>query len=135
MTELALSSTDSGPAKRRHRRVKPQLLTREHLDGRTNAAKAFDSIATSIANDLGGEAALATVQKHLVEAFAGVAIVVNDMNARKALGQDVDLLQQSQAISTLVRLAARIGVRRIAKDITPDDPLVYKPDRADEDEP
>ena len=107
-----------GRSRKLHRATKPQLLNRAQLDGRTNAAKTFDAIARAIALDLGGEAALSTVQKHLVEAFAGVAITVNDMNARMALGQEVDVLQQSQAISTLVRLASRIGVRRIAKDVT-----------------
>ena len=112
------------PAKRRksrraHRISRPQLLNRAQLDGRTNAAKAFDAIAHAIASDLGGEAALSTVQKHLVEAFAGVAITVNDFNARMALGQEINILQQSQAISTMVRLASRIGINRIAKDVTP----------------
>jgi hypothetical protein len=108
----------NGRRKRHRGPTKPQLLSRAQLDGRTNAAKTFDAIARAIALDLGGEAALSTVQKHLVEAFAGVAITVNDMNARMALGQEVDVLQQSQAISTLVRLASRIGVRRITKDGT-----------------
>ena len=106
--------------KRRNKRaIKPQLLTRASLDGRTNAAKAFDAIAGAIAADLGGESALSTVQKHLVEAFAGVAITVCDMNARKALGQEVDVLKQSQAISTMVRVASRLGIHRVAKPVTP----------------
>jgi len=119
-----------GRSRKPHRATKPQLLNRAQLDGRTNAAKTFDAIARAIALDLGGEAALSTVQKHLVEAFAGVAITVNDMNARMALGQEVDVLQQSQAISTLVRLASRIGVRRIAKDVTRPNVSEYLEQRA-----
>lgn len=120
MTDLALAPPRAGPEKRRpHRARRPQLLTRDRLDGRTNAAKAFDAIARAIAVDLGGEAALSTVQKHLVEAFAGVAITVADMNTRKALGQDVDILQQSQAISTMVRIASRLGIHRVVKPGAP----------------
>jgi hypothetical protein len=59
------------------------------------------------------------VQKHLVEAFAGCAIHVNDMNARLLLGQQVDILVHSNAISTMVRVASRIGLNRVAKTIAP----------------
>lgn len=102
------------------RRGKERLLTRSNLDGRTRSRKMFDAIASGICADLGGESRLSTVQKHLVEAFAGAAIHVNDLNARLLLGQEVDILAHSQAISIMVRIAARIGVhRRIAKDVTP----------------
>jgi hypothetical protein len=98
---------------------KARLLTREHLDGRTTAAKQFDAIANGIAEDLGGDDRLSTVQKHLVEAFAGAAVHVNALNARLLLGQQVDIVEHSQAISTMVRIASRIGLNRVAKSITP----------------
>jgi len=102
---------------------KIRLITRSALDGRTKARKQFDAIANGIAADLGGEGQLTTVQKHLVEAFAGVSIVVNAINAQLLLGKPVDILELSSAVSTLVRLASRLGVDRIARDIT--DPLTY----------
>jgi hypothetical protein len=105
------------PKKQDKRATRPQLLTRAQLDGRTNAAKAFDAIAGAIAQDLGGEDRLSTVQKHLIEAFAGVAVQVADMNARKALGEPVDLLRQTQAISSMVRVASRLGLHRVAKPV------------------
>jgi hypothetical protein len=89
------------------------------LDGRTRARKQFDAIARGIASDLGGESELSTVQKHLVEAFAGAAIHVHDKNARLLLGEEVDIVEHCQAISTLVRVAQRIGLRRVVRDITP----------------
>jgi hypothetical protein len=101
------------------RRGKQRLLTRKNLDGRTKAAHRFDAIASGIAQDLGGEDRLSTVQKHLVEAFAGCAIHVNDLNARLLLGQQVDIVEHSQAISTMVRIASRIGISRVATDVTP----------------
>jgi hypothetical protein len=98
---------------------KTRLLTRNQLDKRTSAAAQFDAIAKAIAEDLGGEANLSTVQKHLVEAFAGCAIHVGHLNALLTLGQDIDILAHSNAISTMVRVATRIGVNRIARDVTP----------------
>ncbi len=101
----------------KHGPGKTRLITRDHLDGRTRARRQFDAIASGIAQDLGGEGQLSTVQKHLVEAFAGAAINVNDLNARLLMGEKIDIVDHSQAISTMVRIAARIGVHRIAKTV------------------
>ena len=101
------------------RRGKLRLIDRSQLDRRCKAALKFDAIASGIAEDLGGDDRLSTVQKHLVEAFAGVALAVNDLNARLLLGEEIDLLEQSQAVSTMVRVAQRIGIRRVARDVSP----------------
>jgi hypothetical protein len=99
-------------------RGKVRLLTKENLDGRTKARKRFDATVDGIASDLGGEDHLTTVQKHLVEAFAGCAVVVHDINARLLLGQRIDIGEAAQAVSSLVRLASRIGVGRHLRDVT-----------------
>lgn len=116
---FSLSPAPSAPG---HGQVRDEarLLTRQNLDGRTKARKQFDAIANGIARDLGGEDQLSTVQKHLVEAFAGAAIHVHDKNARLLLGEEVDIVEHCQAISTLVRVAQRIGLRRVARNVTPD---------------
>jgi hypothetical protein len=44
---------------------------------------------------------------------------VHDLNARLLLGEEVDTLAHSQAISTMVRIASRIGTQRVARDVTP----------------
>jgi hypothetical protein len=98
---------------------KVRLLTRDNLDGRTRASRQFDAIAEGIAQDLGGEDRLSTVQRHLVEAFAGAAIHVRDLNARLLLGQEIDIIAHSQAISTMVRIASRIGTQRVAREVMP----------------
>ena len=79
---------------------KTRLLTRDQIDGRTKARKQFDAIAGGIAEDLGGESQLSTIQRHLVEAFAGAAVHMHDLNTRLLLGEQVDILAHSQAIST-----------------------------------
>lgn len=105
--------------RRRRRGTKHVLLTRDALDWRTNSFKAFARIADGIAADLGGAANLTTVQRHLVEAFAGAAIQVEDLNTRLVMGEKVDVLAHSNVISTLVRVASRIGLERIPRDVTP----------------
>ena len=99
---------------------KVRLLTRQSLDGRTKARRQFDAIAEGIAEDLGGSDHLSTVQRHLVEAFAGCAIAVHAINARLLLGQPIDLAEHSQITSTLVRLATRLGVERVPHEVNSD---------------
>jgi hypothetical protein len=96
---------------------KVRLLTRRHLDGRTIAARQFDEIASAIAADMGGVSQLSTIQKHLVEAFSGAAVHVQSLNARMLLGEDVDLSKHAQAVTTLVRVASRLPIGRVARQI------------------
>ena len=46
-------------------------------------------------------------------------MTVNDFNARLLLGGKVDVLEHAQTISILVRIATRLGLKRVAKDFTP----------------
>jgi hypothetical protein len=102
---------------------KVRLYTRQELDGRTRARRQFDAIAEGIAAELPPDQ-LSTVRKHLIEAFAGVAVVMNDLNARLLAGEAIDLAEQAQTATTLTRLATRIGIERRPRDVTPD-PLEY----------
>jgi len=122
--ELGLDSPEKAPDRRRHRAARPQLLTRDALDGRTNAAKTFDRIRAGIRADLGGDDALTTVEVALIDAFAGATIQMHDLNTRLLLGQQIDIADHAATISAMVRVAARIGVARRAKNVTPD-PLDY----------
>lgn len=112
----ACPNTPQKPAVRKHRASrKLHFLTRELLDGRTRARKIFDAIARGVASDLPADQ-LSTVQKHLIEAFAGAAVRVHDINARLLKGEEPDILTHSQAISSLVRVASRLPVGRIPRD-------------------
>jgi hypothetical protein len=102
---------------RKSRAIKMRLLTRDQLDGRTHARRHFDRIARGVAEDLGGEDQLSTIQKCLVEAFAGVALHVYDINSRMILGEKVDITIHSTAVSTMCRAASRIGLHRIPREI------------------
>jgi hypothetical protein len=110
--------------RRQHKATRPQLLTRAQLDGRTSAAKAFDKLVADIETDLGGRDQLSTIQFVLIEAFAGVAVTLQHLNTRLALGQEIDLGQHAQAVSAMVRVASRLGLQRRAREIIPD-PLDY----------
>ena len=99
------------------RRPRPQLLTRDELDGRTNAAKYFDRLVSDIEADLAGRDQLSTIEHALVEAFAGACVSLQNLNTRLALGQQIDLSQHAQCVSAMVRVASRLGLQRRAKTV------------------
>jgi hypothetical protein len=51
--------------------------------------------------------------------IAGAAIHVNDLNARLLLGQQINIVEHAHAISTMVRVASRIGIDRLPRDVSP----------------
>ena len=109
----------NGPTKptRKHRAVKPQLLTRAVLDQRSNAAKLFDQLVVDIQNDLGGRHELSAIELTLVEAYAGAAITLENLNTRMLLGQDIDFGQHAQACTAMVRISSRLGLQRRSKPV------------------
>jgi hypothetical protein len=117
---MALGCPDDVAPKRRKRtgrRSKPQLLTRDQLDGRTNAAKLFERLIGNIAADLGGSDQLSTIECQLIEAFAGACVQMQHLNTRLALGEKIDLAEHAQAVSAMVRVASRLGLQRRAKAV------------------
>ena len=98
---------------------KLRLLTRSSLDGRTRARKRWDAIVGGIASDLGGEDQLSTVQRFLIEAFASVAIQLDHLNVRVLRGESVDLLALASVVSSMTRVASRIGIDRVPRNVTP----------------
>jgi hypothetical protein len=119
-SEIALGCPNAGAKKRRnHRATKPQLLTREALDKRTNACKLFDRVCADIEADLGGRDQLSTIELQLIEAFAGAAVTLSDLNCRIALGQGIEPGDHALAVSAMVRVASRLGLSKRARDVTP----------------
>lgn len=118
--QMATSCQADGVAKRRKRyQPKPQLLTRDALDGRTNAAKVFDRLVADIEADLGGHDRLSTIELALIEGFAGAALTLHNLNTRLALGEKIDLAEHATAVSAMVRVASRLGLQRRPRDVTP----------------
>jgi hypothetical protein len=95
------------------------LLTRTQLDGRTNAARLLDRLVAAIEVDLGGADQLSTIERTLVEAYAGAAVTLQHLNTQLALGQEINLAQHAQAVTAMVRVASRLGLQRRQKDLTP----------------
>jgi N6-adenosine-specific RNA methylase IME4 len=59
------------------------------------------------------------VRMQLIRRFASGAVLAEELEARLARGEAVDIADHALLSSTLVRLAQRIGINRAAKDLTP----------------
>ena len=110
-------TTSKRSSNRRHAPGKVQMLTRENLDRRTKAHRAFNQLANGITQDLGGRDRLSTIELALVDAFAGAALHLQNLNARLLLGETIDLTEHATAISSLVRISSRIGTARRPKEV------------------
>ena len=120
---LAPGSYPSSPSVakpyRKHRATKPQLLTRDKLDGRSNAARLFDRLVADIQADLGGADRLSRIELALVEAFAGASVTLHHLNSKLLLGEQIDFASHAHAVSALVRVASRLGTARRPRDVGP----------------
>jgi hypothetical protein len=68
------------------------------------------------ASDLGGD--LTAVERALVERFVGATIVLQALNTKLALGQEIDLSEHAAVCSSMVRIAAKIGLSRRSRIVS-----------------
>jgi hypothetical protein len=109
---------------------KVRLVRRQDIDQRTLVAKDFDAQVAAITSDLGND--LTAVEKQLVENFAGISALLNDMLVQILLGQEVDPFVLCTLNSASVRVASRLGLRRRAKDVTTPQLADYLADKSGE---
>lgn len=104
---------------RKFRNAKVVLVTREALDGRTLAAQLFDNLACQIQTDLGGKSELTAIELSLIEAFTGSTVMLQNLNARMLQGEQIDPIEHSAIVSSMVRTGSRLGLRRRSRDVNP----------------
>ena len=89
------------------------------VDGRSAVARRFRDIATAVAIDQGGADSLSEARLQLIRRFAASAVLAEQVEAKLARGEDIDLAEHATLCSNLMRLAQRIGLGRHAKTVTP----------------
>ena len=135
MTEAVASVyiPSSAPAKKRGRKTKPvkgdMRYGRTHVtngrdllhgveDKTAYVYRRFRDIANQILTDQGGTCSESKLQ--LIRRFAAAAVLAEQLETDLANGKEIDVQQHSTLSSTLVRLSNKIGIGRIAKNVTPD---------------
>jgi hypothetical protein len=89
------------------------------IDGRSHQARRMYDIAALVARDLGGADRLTETRLSLIRRFSSLSVLLEEQEVQIASGKEIDLGSYSQLSSTLVRLAARIGLKRVLRDVTP----------------
>jgi len=89
------------------------------VDGRSLIARRYRDIIGAILVDQGGVDQCSESRKQLVRRFAASAVLAEQMEARLANGEEIDVATHALLVSSLVRVAQRIGIDRVAKDIGP----------------
>ena len=89
------------------------------VDGRSLIARRYRDIIAAITIDQNGAGGLSEARQQLIRRFAAASVLAEEMEARLANGEQIDISEHATLSSTLVRLASRIGIDRIARNITP----------------
>ncbi len=101
-----------------------------NVDGRSVIARRYRDIATAILVDQGGADRCSESRTQLIRRFAAAAVLAEQMESKLANGEEIDIQEHATLSSTLVRLAAKIGIDRLPIDVTPglDDYLASLPE-------
>jgi hypothetical protein len=89
------------------------------VDGRSALARRVRDVASAIAGDLGGADALTEAQMQLIRRATLIAVSCERMESDAAAGKDIDLELFGSLTDRLGRTLQRLGMKRVAKDITP----------------
>jgi hypothetical protein len=89
------------------------------VDGRSLIARRYRDIAQAILTDQGGADQVSEARLQLVRRFSAAAVLAEQLEARLANGEDIDIAEHALLCSTLVRVANKIGINRIPKDLGP----------------
>jgi hypothetical protein len=89
------------------------------VDGRSIIARRYRDIAKAIFVDQSGADQCSEARKQLIRRFAAAAVLAEQLESRLANGEQIDIQEHATLSSTLVRLAQRIGIDRVALDVTP----------------
>ena len=90
-----------------------------NVDSKSVVARRYQHIAAAIISDLGGLSELSESKVQLCRRFAAASVLSEQMEARMARGEGIDLGEHALLVSSLVRLSGRLGIDRVAADITP----------------
>jgi hypothetical protein len=90
-----------------------------NVDGRSLIARRYRDIMSAIASDQGGINRLSEARLQLIRRFAAAACLAEQLEAKLARGEQIDIQEYSLLVSTMVRVAQRIGLDRVPRDVAP----------------
>ena len=89
------------------------------VDGRSVVARRYRDIIGAVVSDQGGAEHLSEARLQLIRRFSAASVLAEQMEARLARGEEINIQEYSLLVSTMVRVAQRIGIERRARNVTP----------------
>lgn len=90
------------------------------IDGRSTTARRYFDLVAAVCADAGGADRCSEARLQLIRRFAAAACMAEQMEARLANGEQIDVQQHAHLTSTMTRVVQRIGINRRARDVVPD---------------
>ncbi len=90
------------------------------LDKRTRLARSFRDITSQLIADAGGADHCSEVKLQLLRRFSAACCMAEVIEQKMAAGEPVRIDEHSLLVSSAVRIASRIGLNRLPRNITPD---------------
>jgi hypothetical protein len=123
MEIVAQSSAGSASIVDRKARARSRLSNGRGIlpdvDGRSALARRYRDISGAILTDQGGADRCSESRLQLIRRFAAAAVLAEQLESRLANGEQVDINEHATLSSTLVRLASRIGIDRVPREVGP----------------
>lgn len=106
------------------------------VDGRSSIARRYRDIASAIVADMGGIDRCSESRVQLIRRFSASAVLAENLESKLANGAEINIAEHALLTSSMVRVAQRIGINRLPKNITPDlrEYLEAKPEPEEVDE-
>jgi hypothetical protein len=92
----------------------------ELADGRSKIGRRYRDLLAGLLSDQGGIEHCSQVRMALCRRFGAIAVLAEGFESRMVAGEPIDLADYALLCSTATRLASRLGIERISKDVTPD---------------
>jgi hypothetical protein len=89
------------------------------VDGRSLVARRYRDIVRAVVSDQGGSEQLSQARLQLIRRFGGAAVLAEQLEAHLARGDPINIQEYSLLVSTMVRVAQRIGIDRRPRDVVP----------------
>jgi hypothetical protein len=76
-----------------------------NVDGRSLVARRYRDIMCAVASDQGGAERLSEARLQLIRRFSAASVLAEQMEARLARGEQINIQEYSLLVSTMVRVA------------------------------
>lgn len=111
------SSADRLPPKRVRSRISNGKDLLAGVDQRSATYRRYRDLIEAIVSDQGGVDACSESRKQLIRRFAACSVLAEQAEAKLAAGEEINVEQHALLVSSLVRVAQRIGIDRRQRDV------------------